>query len=439
MKKYWLSGALLLLLLLTLSGCFFREPEDLYQSPEQSADYLSLTQTIRNVKDSLAQEYGVEVEDVSVMSGDNTALIQLQDLDRDGERETAVTFFRVSEAEKPLKIYFFTRTAEDTYTVSAMVEGNGTAIYRVDYVDLNGSGCKEVVVSWQMSTGVYLLGAYSLEEAMVRSLQYAASAPAGSASAQGLPDREALRATEWMTTVYDNYALYDLDQDTRTELAVVRVDKAGTNSAVDLYGWRDGSFMVRASAPLSMGISSVEKNGVETNFLKEDGDVPVRALYISSELADGHHVVDVVAYQDGNLKNLSLDETGVSREMLVERYGAFWMLARSWFHLNRPLRWEDEITIRTWHRGGKRAMMYRDYDIYVGDELVGESVSAWVLASLKDHKDAWQRYMKLTNLAGMATYTELAESAGMKAPFTKGSLTELSRAVADWIEQHQVS
>lgn len=203
LKKYWLSGALLLLLLLTLSGCFFREPEDLYQSPEQSADYLSLTQTIRNVKDSLAQEYGVEVEDVSVMSGDNTALIQLQDLDRDGERETAVTFFRVSEAEKPLKIYFFTRTAEDTYTVSAMVEGNGTAIYRVDYVDLNGSGCKEVVVSWQMSTGVYLLGAYSLEEAMVRSLQYAASAPAGSASAQGLPDREALRATEWMSTVYD--------------------------------------------------------------------------------------------------------------------------------------------------------------------------------------------------------------------------------------------
>ena len=54
LKKYWLSGALLLLLLLTLSGCFFREPEDLYQSPEQSADYLSLTQTIRNVKDSLA-------------------------------------------------------------------------------------------------------------------------------------------------------------------------------------------------------------------------------------------------------------------------------------------------------------------------------------------------------------------------------------------------
>lgn len=83
---------------------------------------------------------------------------------------------------------------------------------------------------------------------------------------------------------------------------------------------------------------------------------------------------------------LAAESGGFSREMLMERYGAFWMLARSWFHLNRPLRWEDEITIRTWHRGGKRAMMYRDYDIYVGGELVGESVSAWVLASLNDHR-----------------------------------------------------
>ena len=39
----------------------------------------------------------------------------------------------------------------------------------------------------------------------------------------------------------------------------------------------------------------------------------------------------------------------------------------------------------------------------------------------------------------MDALRQLAESAGMKAPFTKGSLTELSRAVADWIEQHQVS
>lgn len=80
------------------------------------------------------------------------------------------------------------------------------------------------------------------------------------------------------------------------------------------------------------------------------------------------------------------EEGGFGREVLMGRYGAFWMLARSWFHLKRPLLWQDEITIQTWHRGSRGAMMYRDYDIYVGDELVGESVSGWVLASLETRK-----------------------------------------------------
>ena len=107
MKRHWSAGLFwLAVLVLTLSGCFFRAPADLYQSPEQSADYLSLTQTIRNAKNALSQEYGVEVEDISVMSGNNTALIQLQDMDGDGTTETAVTFFRVPDADRPLKIYF---------------------------------------------------------------------------------------------------------------------------------------------------------------------------------------------------------------------------------------------------------------------------------------------------------------------------------------------
>ena len=106
MKNRWISAgvlaAMLMALTLVLSGCFFRSPEELYQSPERSADYENLTQKIREVKGKLAQEYGVtEVEDTSVLSGDNTALIQLQDMDGDGQRETAVTFFRVPGAEKP--------------------------------------------------------------------------------------------------------------------------------------------------------------------------------------------------------------------------------------------------------------------------------------------------------------------------------------------------
>ncbi len=317
MKNRWISAgvlaAMLMALTLVLSGCFFRSPEELYQSPERSADYENLTQKIREVKGKLAQEYGVtEVEDTSVLSGDNTALIQLQDMDGDGQRETAVTFFRVPGAEKPQKIFFFTKGEDDIYTVSAMLEGDGSAIYRVDYADLDGSGYKEVVVSWQMSTGAYLLGVYSVEAPMSRNrLQMANSSKNGAASVQN----DDLRGSEWMTTAYGDYILTDIDQDSRTEVAIVRIDPSLTNSGVDVYGWKDSAFKKLSTAPLSTGVVSVGRGGVEENFI--NGDPPVRALYVSSELSDGSHVVDVIAYQQGKLTNISLDpETGISRETL---------------------------------------------------------------------------------------------------------------------------
>lgn len=83
---------------------------------------------------------------------------------------------------------------------------------------------------------------------------------------------------------------------------------------------------------------------------------------------------------------LAAEGMGFGRDTLMERYGAFWMLARLWYELKRPLRWEEELTIHTWHRGGKGASMYRDFDLFVGEEYVGQAVSVWVLAQLADRR-----------------------------------------------------
>lgn len=74
------------------------------------------------------------------------------------------------------------------------------------------------------------------------------------------------------------------------------------------------------------------------------------------------------------------------RETLIDRYNGFWMLTRMWYRLDRPLRWGEELTIHTWHRGSHRAAMYRDYDLYVNDQMVGEGVSAWVLADMNTRR-----------------------------------------------------
>lgn len=75
-----------------------------------------------------------------------------------------------------------------------------------------------------------------------------------------------------------------------------------------------------------------------------------------------------------------------SRDETLEKYHCFWMLARIWCRLERPLTWKERVTVRTSHRGGKGASIYRDFDLFVDGKLVGEAVSTWVLADLDTRK-----------------------------------------------------
>ena len=79
-------------------------------------------------------------------------------------------------------------------------------------------------------------------------------------------------------------------------------------------------------------------------------------------------------------------ELGASREAMLEKYHSFWMLARIWYHLSRPLYWGERVQVRTWHRGGQGASTYRDFDLLVDGQPVGEAVSLWVLADARTRR-----------------------------------------------------
>ena len=77
---------------------------------------------------------------------------------------------------------------------------------------------------------------------------------------------------------------------------------------------------------------------------------------------------------------------GFTREYLLGQYNLFWMLARVWYRLDKPVFWDQALTVRTWHRGNQGMMMYRDYDLSVDGVQVGEGVSVWVLADRETRK-----------------------------------------------------
>ena len=318
MKKRRTSLLLPAVLLLALTGCLFQPPDDLYRLPEMSAGYDQLNEAIRSVRSGLEAEYGVSVDVAPIVSGDNTATIQLQDLDGDGERESALTFLQIPGVERSLRIYVFRQADGDAYQVSGVVEGDGSAIYAVDYVDLNGEGEKELVVCWQISAGVYQLGAYTLDDMPVSGPQDGPAASGAASSSSGLPS---LLAAELLLTDCSSagdgsggYRLADLDLDSRTEIAVVRMDYGGVSSRVESYGWREGSLVSLGSAGLSNGAVTLSR--VQTSYVGDDYYVP--ALYVTTGLADGSRAVDVLAFREevDGLVNLSLDENGVSRNLL---------------------------------------------------------------------------------------------------------------------------
>ena len=72
----------------------------------------------------------------------------------------------------------------------------------------------------------------------------------------------------------------------------------------------------------------------------------------------------------------------MDRDYLVENYHACWILARVWFRFLRPVTEGETVTLKTWCRGAGGLIVYRDFDIFSGDELVGEGISAWVIADL---------------------------------------------------------
>lgn len=272
-------------LALLTCGCGFAfSPEDLYSLPALPVEYTELNNCINQMIDQGA-EYAAPV------SGTNIQPVQMKDLDGDGQQE-AVAFFRNSSDEKPLKICIYT-AVEDTYAQTAMIEGSGTAIYSIEYSDLDNDGKQELIVGWRVSTDAQALTVYSLQGA---------------------------QPEELMRTNYVKYALTDLDQDDLLEMVVLRSDEEG-NGLADYYRWKDSMLSMESYVRISSTMA--ELSGQQGRVQKGTLSDGVPALFITGVEDGTWAVTDILAVREGELSNLLLsDVTGVSRE-IVSYHGLY--------------------------------------------------------------------------------------------------------------------
>jgi len=122
--------------------------------------------------------------------------------------------------------------------------------------------------------------------------------------------------------------------------------------------------------------------------------IHTRTHLLTASSIDNHAMLRPSALLDmlQDMATEHADILGIGREVIVGQHGAFWMLVRTTLALSRPIYVDEEtVTIKTWHRGaGSGAIVYRDFDIHLGDNAnsppIGEATMAWVLADLSTRK-----------------------------------------------------
>ncbi len=113
-----------------------------------------------------------------------------------------------------------------------------------------------------------------------------------------------------------------------------------------------------------------------------------------------------------------------------------------WLELEHKYRpWIDFDGLPFYGRGAgwqRQLHIYECPFYYIDYCLSTMAALQFFLLTLKDPKDAWQRYLRLVKRGGLASYTELCQTAGLRTPFEAGSVKAIAQPVADWIEAHQI-
>ena len=113
-----------------------------------------------------------------------------------------------------------------------------------------------------------------------------------------------------------------------------------------------------------------------------------------------------------------------------------------WLELERKYRpWVTFDGLPFYGRGAgwQRQMHIYECPFYYIDYCLSTIAALqFFLLSLEDHKDAWARYLRLVRRAGLGSYTELCQTAGLRVPFEEGSVKEIAQRMREWIEAHQV-
>lgn len=215
--------------------------------------------------------------------GPNKQSVQFFDLNGNGVDEV-IAFFSF-QGESALKVYIF-ELIDGDYSVAGIIEGVGTAIESVRYVDMDGDGIMEIIVGWQMSAALKYMSIYSIKD---------------------------FHSVLLHDVDYTLVTVFDLDGDGNENIVALRLPTQDMPAVAEVFTLMQDGEMVSAEARLSNGIESIAR--VLTGKLIDGAP----AIFVESEgkFDEGNLVTDICTFKDGSFSNISCTSPGGISEVTV--------------------------------------------------------------------------------------------------------------------------
>jgi len=279
-KRQIVISLLAMIMVFLITGCLRITADELYSLPEISEEYQRLQAHI-NVLLSQGAEHAPPTR------GPNRQAVQMVDLNGTGTNEV-IAFFS-DPAESTLKVYIF-ELVDGDYIVADTIEGIGTEIESVRYVDMDGTGSKEMVIGWQMGSALRYMSIYTLS---------------------GFHHQELVSGVE-----YTDMTVFDITGDGNDDLIVFRLPTQESGAVAEVYSLMQDGEVVRQEARLSGGIETISR--IFTGKLIDESP----AVFVDSEgtFDNGSLVTDIFAMDDDVFNNISMTmASGVSEDTVRHR------------------------------------------------------------------------------------------------------------------------
>ncbi|MGI6029376.1 MAG: hypothetical protein ACOX81_08195 [Candidatus Heteroscillospira sp.] len=254
-------------LLMLLGGCAPVPVSELYSLPKPPDEYVSLQELI-DAEISGGSEYA------SPVRGSHRQSVQLYDLNSSGQDE-ALAFFRTAEGALKIVIY---QSDAGVYTPACTISGEGSAIGRIEYADMDGDGTAELIAAWQMDGGITMLNVYSLR---------------------------LWSGSVLLTADCSGWTCDDLDRDGNQELLALHCEP-GAQGSLELYSLKGDGSVVSSSAQLSRGFD------IAARMTAGNLSTGERALFVEGSYMDSHTITDVFISDGGEIRNITARQTGIS-------------------------------------------------------------------------------------------------------------------------------